>query len=396
MSAFGPAVKALIEIAINPRKDWEMRQAAHNVLQTFDPKDTKAGNAALRALADGVQKAGPRGTPILLLAVGALVESGASPEVAWAAAEYDLIETLNDATWFSEACTYDADNLAIDEAIGASGAKIGKKHPREQAHWAMLRPRILTASACLIRSEKVRKKARALPGLVEAAAGLDELVEEVTWFNHALFMLEDVPLLVLHPETRRGWRMVMNDVTTNLDMFVLLLDALIGDPAKGMLPGTRPNAKAVRVLLDPDYEPKNPPEIKVVWNLLGVAGVLEDGSLADPQADRRSGFSRWWVWLESRPINIPLFGDERVVIFQPPVMKREYPIEPTFSSLSPRIQLKSKVPAAEVDRLIAKMIGPAKKARAERDAVDAAALAEAQKRWKKEEADAKRKGARRK
>ena len=368
MSDLGPAVAQLVEKATKGGKDWEQRQAVHDVLQAFDPKDARAGNAALRALGEGIEVADGRGEQILLLAVGALVEAGASPEVAWPVVEHKLKETLDGAAAFADACVAEADDPGIPESVKAVGHLLKKKMPRELAAWEVLKPRCLAAVSCLSRSSKVRVKARASKAdLVTSGQKLDELVEEVTFFNQVLKLLDDVPLLVLHPDSRRGWRLVMNDVTTNLDMFVLLLDKLIGDPKKGMLAGARPNPKAVQALTDPNANLKKTPEIKVLWNLLGWTGVLPDHSLPDPKAKEDKAHADW-VWLEGAPIDIPLFEGERVVIFQPPVMVREYEIEPAFTALSPRVELKSKISAAEVDRLIAKMALAAKPVRAKREA----------------------------
>ena len=352
MSDFGAAVSHLVEIATKGGKDWQLREAVYNVMKAFKPKDAAGTKAALAALGKAIKIADGRGEKVLLLALGALVESGASPELAWPAVAYNLKPTLDGAARFAQACIDKADELGVDEAVRIAGHTLLKKMPKEHAAWEVVRSRCLAAVACLARSAKVRHIARASKdNLIEAAYALEDAVEEVTFFSQILKLIDDVPLLVLHPDSRRGFRLVMNDVTTNLELFVLLLDTLIGDPAKGMLPGTRPNPKAVRMINDPDFAPKKPPEIKVFWNMVGWTGVLPDGTLPDPQSDAHAH----WVWVEGVPAEIPIFEGERVILMQPPVMKRSYEVEPAFAALSPRMKLKSKVSGAEVDRLVAKM-----------------------------------------
>lgn len=370
MSDFGAAVKQLVDFATKGGKDWQLREAAYEVLQAFDPADARGAKPALKALGAGVREANSRGQQILLLALGALAEAGASPELVWPAVEYNLAQTLNDATEFANACVDAAETPDIPEAVKIAAEKLKKKYPRHHESWEMLRSRCLTACACLVRSPELRKKARASKdGLLQAAAGLDDLVEEVTFVNHALKLIDDVPLLVLHPDSRRGWRMVMNDVSTNVEMFVLLLDVLIGDPKKGMLEGVRPSSRAVSVVRDPTKTPKTPPEIKVLWNLVGYTGVMPDLTLPSPRADDAHPH---WVWLEGVPLDIPVFEGERVILLQPPVMKRSYEVDPAFSSLRPRLELKSKIAGPEVERLLAKMAPAAAKWRAKKAKEDEA------------------------
>lgn len=362
MSEFGAAVAHLVEIATKGGKDWQLREAAYHVIQGFKPKDKAGTKSALAALGKAMKIADGRGEKVLLLVIGALVEAGASPEDAWPAVSYNLKQTLDGASRFAQACLDKSDEFAVDDAVKRMGPTLQKKMKKEFAAWDVLRSRCLSAVACLARSSELRHLARASKeNLIAAAYPLEDAVEAVTFFSQIIKLIDDVPLLVLHPDSRRGFRLVMNDVTTNLELFVLLLDTLIGDPAKGMLPGTRPNAKAVRMIKDPDYAPKNPPEIKVFWNMVGWTGVLEDGTLPDPQSDAHA----YWVWVEGVPIEIPIFEGERVILMQPPVMKRGYDVEPAFSALTPRMKLKSKVSGAEVDRLLAKMAKAAKKWRAD-------------------------------
>jgi hypothetical protein len=360
MSDLAPAVERLVEIALKGGKDKELGPAVHAVMEAFDEGDPRDTKAALRKLDAGLVKATGRGAQVLHLALGALVEAGAPPELAWPAVARGLPAILIGAARYAEACVDAADQPGIDEAIRLAGAGVAKKRPRDAEAFQALASRCLAAVACLSRSSKLRKKARASKELVDAVYPLDEAVEEVTFLSQVVRMLDDAPILVLHPASRRGFRAVAHEVTSNLELFVLLTDQIVGDPTKGFIKGRRPNARAVAALKDPDSAPKTAPEIPVPFNLVAWTGLASDGALP-PATDRNH---EHWVWLEGVPADIPLFQGERVILLQPNIMARTVEVEPSFSALAPEVRLKGKVSGAEVDRLLAKMGKAAAKAAA--------------------------------
>jgi hypothetical protein len=255
------------------------------------------------------------------------------------------------ATAYVQQCLDACDEFHIYDAVRAVGPEISKKNPKGAQAWEALGSRCLAAVACLSRSSKLRKKEQASGAIVEATRGLDELVEEVTFLAQIIKVIDDVPLLVIHPESRRGFRLVMNDCATNLEMYVLLMDAIVGDPDKGFLKGPRPDARSVRMLKDPDHAPKTTPTVKVPWHTVAWTGLGADGALPATVPDQPEN----WVWLEGVPSDIPLFEGERVILFQKPLMARTMEVEPAFEALYPRMKLKSKVSGPEVDRLLARM-----------------------------------------
>jgi hypothetical protein len=358
MSELAPAVERLVEIAHKGGKDRELGPAVNAVMEAFDENDLKDTKAAFRKLDAGLVKAKGRGAQVLHLALGALVEAGAPPELAWPAVARGLPAILEGATRFAEACVDEADQPSVDEAVRMCGLLVAKKKPKDAEAWQALGSRCLAAVACLSRSQKLRKKALASSELAEAAFPLEEAVEEVTFLSQVLRMLDDAPILVIDPASRRGFRAVIHEVTSNLELFVLLTDQIVGDPAKGLIKGKRPSAKAVAALKDPDSAPKTAPEIPVPFNLVAWTGLAEDGSLP-PATDRNT---EHWIWLEAVPAQIPVFEGERVILLQPNIMARRVEVEPSFAALAPEVRLKGKLSGAEVDRLLAKMGKAAAKA----------------------------------
>ncbi len=351
MSDLALSVERLLEATTKTGNDRALRSAVDRVMKAFDARDTKATRAALRTLAAGAEHADGRAAQVLSLVLGALVEAGASPELAWPAASRNLPQALEAATRFARACVKASGEPLVDEAIAASGAAVSAKKPRDAAAWKMLSARCLSAVACLTRSRKLRKQEQASGVLAEAVYPLEAAVEEVSFLSQVLAILDDEPVLVLHPESRRGYRVVMRDISSNLELFVLLTDAIVGDPKKGLLDGARPDPRAVAALKDPASTPKKPPTVQVTFNLASFHALAADGTLPDADPDD----TEHWIWLEGVPAHIPVFRGERVILLQDPPVARMMIVEPSFTALAPAVRLKAKLPPAEVDRLLVAM-----------------------------------------
>ena len=361
MSDLGLAVKHLVEKTTTGGKDWELREAVDGVLRAFNPKDAKGTASAMAALGKGVKASEGRAAQVLLLALGALVESGAPPELAWAAIEHGLVATLDGATKFAHACLDRVDHLALDEAVKSHREPVRKKLPKETAAWDILRSRCMAATACLTRSHELRERVRASGKLLKAADPLVDYVDEVTAFSRVLRIVHDEPLLVIHLEQRKGWRFTIRDLSTTTELYVLLLDAIVGDPAKGLLKAKKPNPKALVTIKDPDNAPKNTAMLDVPFHTVAWTGLLADGTLPDPKSEEVEHHN--WVWLEGVPAEIPPFEGERVILLQGPVMKREVEVPVPYDALFPMLAPRGKVSRAEVDRLLAKMTAAATKLR---------------------------------
>jgi hypothetical protein len=361
MSDLGLAVKHLVEKTTTGGKDWELRQAVDGVLHAFKPKDAKGTAAAMALLGKGVKASEGRAAQVLLLALGALVESGAPPELAWPAIEHGLVATLDGAVKYANACLDRVDHLALEEAAKSEREPVKKKMPKETAAWDLLRSKCMAATACLTRSHTLREKVRASGKLMKAADPLVDYVDEVTAFSRVLRIVHDEPLLVIHLEQRKGWRFTIRDLSTTTELYVLLLDAIVGDPAKGLLKAKRPNPKAVVTVKDPDNAPKETAMLDVPFHTVAWTGLLPDGTLPDPKSDDVEHHN--WVWLEGVPAEIPPFEGERVILLQGPVMKRDVEVPVPYDALFPTLKPRGKVSGAEVDRLIAKMTLAAAKLR---------------------------------
>lgn len=373
-------VERLLQITRGPTraKDQDLGAAVHALMGAYDPGDVKGTKRALRLLDAGLLKAKDgRTQQILRLALGALVEAGAPPDLAWPTAERGLLEALKLAGRFADACLDAEDTPSITEAVKRAGPRLASKLPREHAAWESLRSRALLAVACISHAPKLRARIqKSRPDLCEAVSPLAEAVEELLFLSQIMQVLPDQTMLAIHPGQRRGFRVEVREIATNLELFVLLAAAIVGDPKKGLLEGRRPSAKAIAALIDPDHAPKKPPEVRLPWHLSSWTALRPDGTLPDPNDQR----SKNWIWFEGVPHDLVPFEGERVLLFQKPLMPRTLEVEASFETLSPRVTLKSKLTGAEVDNLLRRMGKAAAKVEAKAAAKEAADRAKAQKR----------------
>lgn len=356
MTDLARAVDTLVDTAMSGAKGKALQKAVGGVVDAFDASDVKAARAALKKLDASMGEARGHAARVIELTIGALVEAGAPPEAAWPAVSRELEIALDGATRFALACAEAAKTQHLETALEKAGAKIAKKMPDEVAAWEALPSRCLAGVACLTRSSKVRAAARK-QGLVEAAFALEDAVDEVGYLSQALRVLDDAPLLVLHPELGRGYRVKISEIGWNAELFALLSDALVGDPKKGKLPGERPDPRAIAALTGEGEAPKSA-KLFAPFAFVGWTALEADGSL--PPAEEVEDH---WLWVEGVPADIPPHGGARVVLLTDAPRPQALPSERAFEALRPRVKVEAKLTAAAVKKLLVTMGKAAAKAR---------------------------------
>jgi hypothetical protein len=317
------AVDDLVAAASREVPQRALRSTVEKVLDSFDEAAEDARTAALRSIGRAIGKVDGRGAQILSLALGALVEGGASPEHAWPAIGNNLTSLLDHATDFAAAAVEQSQDENVDTAIESAGAVVAKKKPREAEAWKALPSRCLAAVACLTRSKELRARVRKDHALHEAAWPLSDVVSEVGYLLQALRIVDDETLLVLAPDAGRGWRVTVDAMPSNAD------------------------AKAVAAIREGAHPAKGPASVKVPFHLVAWPAVERDGSL--PPADSHE--TEHWIWMEGIPDDIPVgAGKQRVVLLQDAPDSRPIPVAPSFESLRPDVRVTEELSSAEVER----------------------------------------------
>jgi hypothetical protein len=230
----------------------------------------------LAELAPGLEVADPFHAACVALTCGTLVEYGGSPAVAGDAIVARLFREL-------------------DGAIAPQAGQF----------------LCLATMAHLCRDRELRQRVRARFGVPASLEGAQEQVRH-TWFVRTVLELtDDLELLVLAPDARRGYRVRVDAVASSFHLFTLLQGALIGDPAQGWLEAEPEDAEILAIATGEGRH------LEVLaasqrfhfhnWSALGGDGQLRN--------DLRSS-----IWGEASPAAIPHHDGVAVVLLGPPVL----------------------------------------------------------------------------
>lgn len=349
-------VEHLVRAATPDANPRELQDTVEEVLNAFDTAPANAREAAVRSIAKALGKAAGRGAQILSLTLGALVEGGASAELAWPAVSRDLHTTMAGATEFATAAFKSA---MTEAAARAAIATVEKRKPKEAAAWSSLPSRCLAAVACLTRSKALRAKIRADEELLAAAWALSEVVPEVSVLLQAIRILDDATILVLAPGLGLGWQVAVDGIASNLELYVLIADEIGGRKEPGAerdgLSGKRIDPKAVAVIKG-GPSPKKAPIASFPFELVAWTAVRGDGSIApahdhhDHQHDDHHDHDHDAIPIGGDPADIPMVGDQRVVLLRRSATDQRVEIEPTFEAVRPELAVLQTLAPGDVVR----------------------------------------------
>jgi len=297
---------------------------------------------ALRAVALG------NGAHLARLVAG-LIELGAAPEPVLDVLVDRIATGLEQAARFRElAARMDAEVAAPEspEQMAALGERVvraaaGTGIAPDEA--MRLTQAWLTVDAwipALLLPLQQRRGRRALPSrgrLIAAAEAVLDDVASATWLHGLLLVLDDEPLLVLHRAGGRGYEVTIGGIGDNFQLHTLLAATLIGDPARGLVPGVPPRPEWVAAARDGEWAP--PGGIEGQFNLVDGYGA--------------------WIWNEGRPSDIPMLGDRRVVVLDPPPYRRGWDHGRIYPLMVPQITLARVLPPAEAAARLSQ-VAPAK------------------------------------
>ncbi len=313
MSSLGATLRQLAATATSPDGSaQELLDQVRSLLGHLQA-DSGVSNRLLNHFAELIaQTDGPRASA-LALGCGTLVENGGDPEIALLPVLQHLPELLAGALVFQNACVArsQADPAGQPDQVEEFGHELQQEMPAEAMAWLSLEPHCLGAIAMLSRSVEGRRQARETNDLLPAIFGMASSHPQVGFLAQLLQVLDDEPLLVLHPGQQRGYRVRISGIADNFQLHTLLAAALIGDPGKGLLPGKCPDPRVVQAARD---RPVDPAALMAegAFNLWTWQGLRPDGTL--PEGLEGSDF---WIWNEGIPADIPPFEGVRTVLLGP-------------------------------------------------------------------------------
>ena len=306
------SAQALADLVRRGKPDGRAALAPHAnaVLEGYPSASAKSVTAAVALLDRSLESATKDADrEIVRLVLGALVEGGASPELVWPAARRGLVETA---------------------------ARAQKAGPIALQARASLKSRAVLATACLLRSEDLRMSVQESESeMIEACRPFEVDLEEMLFLKQVAQILPDFTLLVIHPAQRRGFRVRVHEVMDNVELYVLVCDALVGTGRRGAIEGRRPSKKAIRIATDPTFETTKPEPVLVAFDLAHWHGR---------------------VYLDQVPREIPGHRGERVLLLgtrDEPSADRT--IEGALDPLQPSVEIIQTLSSADVEKQLLSM-----------------------------------------
>jgi hypothetical protein len=127
---------------------------------------------------------------------------------------------------------------------------------------------------------------------------------------------DDEVVRVIHPAAGAGFRVRVRGVSDLGQFQVLLADAVTGPPARGLLPGPRPDEAVLRAYRDGVAEADEPPVAEPRFQLYRPSALRPDGSLPGGFAGAAD-----WLWPTQPVGSAPRIDGERVVLLGEPVVR---------------------------------------------------------------------------
>jgi hypothetical protein len=171
--------------------------------------------------------------------------------------------------------------------------------------------------------------------LRERAAAVAHRSQRAAWVGALAAALDDEPLIVIDPRTRRGYALTMSGIGDNAQLHILLADRLIGDPGQGLLPGDRPARSWVKAATDGDPH-------------LGPADA----------AIRRFGLfdgRGTYVSPEGMPADIRPLDGTRVLVLHPPNGTYGMGVGRVFEQMTPALRLDRVLESAETEHWLTRV-----------------------------------------
>ncbi|WP_299530693.1 hypothetical protein [uncultured Streptomyces sp.] len=329
------AAVADFEAAVLGRDARRSRKAFDRLQETF-------GQAAETELVEGAPRLaavlpdvppGPRAVVAVL--VGGCVERGADAARCAPGVFAGLREALAAAEEFAAKRAAGGGDFAAafpaPDGDGPDGESVAVAGEEAALGWWTL-PDWERACVALLNDPGVRAALPDKGELLERVGRLEaESGHAFPFLTHALRVLDDEPLVVLHRPSRTGYALRMSGLGDTFQLHTLLADALVGG---GHLDGRVPSPQEAAVCRDKQGEV---PTVGA-FNL-----VAPDGS---------------WLGNEGTPQDIPVVDGVRLLVLDPPPYERTWPAGRLLPGMRGELVLERPLEPEEADRWFAHVDPP--------------------------------------
>jgi hypothetical protein len=164
-----------------------------------------------------------------------------------------------------------------------------------------------------------------------------------------LGVLEDEPVVVIEPETKLAILGGISGVVDNFQLNVLLMD---GFPKSGLF-ARRRVPQRVAAIARGEGPQQSSDTVTGVWNLYTWEAIESGGTLPDPGD---TGSSKFWIWNEGTPADIPVFDGRRAILLGPASYPRSWQSQRMFSKLQAKLEIERKLTEDETDDWLRRMV----------------------------------------
>jgi hypothetical protein len=235
--------------------------------------------------------------------------------------------------------------LSPEEAQAASEKASWAFTPEERGTLAKLPFFSDPLCAIMERSKQVRQPVREDCAFCQDIWAFREQGDDTpALLSKLLIVLDDVDLLVLHPQTQRGYSVRIAGICHNFQLHTLLADALIGDPAQGLLAGPRPDPRAVAMAKDQPFDPKAPPA-QASFHLQTWHAIRPDGS-------HDAGSMAHVLWHEGTPADTPSVEGMRIVVLSPVTLPRSWRAPRDWTEMAGELEIRQKLSPEQVNSIL--------------------------------------------
>lgn len=225
----------------------------------------------------------------------------------------------------------------------------------------------------LCASVEARRVARSMDGLQAAALALAPGCPAAKDLVDLLAVPDDEAVLVLHPQSRAGFRLTVRGIADVGQFHILMTAAISSDLNPGALSGrTIPDLFVTACRNSGPPVPAGVPMVmEARFQLYSSAAIQPDGTL--PQAMGGCGH---WLWPTTPLAAIPRIDGLRVVLLGPPAYRAKWEVRTRFSGMPAELRVVDTLGpfqvAEQLSRLIGKPISPSLPREQERELSKAA------------------------
>jgi hypothetical protein len=206
----------------------------------------------------------------------------------------------------------------------------------------------------LFASVEVRRVARAINGLRNVAAAIAPMCRAARDLADLLAIPDDEVVVVLHPARRAGFRLAIRGVADVGQFHILMVDALSGDSASGLL-AERPFATRFTAACR-DVNPATPAGVPMVasarFHLYTPAALQPDGTLPPGM-----GGCQHWLWPTMPLASVPRVHGERIVLIGPPAFAMTWDVSRRFPAVAAETRLVETLSPFRVAERLARLTG---------------------------------------